>query len=245
MNNDQHLTQEDWEELERYLEGTLTGDAYHRFHNRLSTDPALRAMLEEVRLLRTGIREVKLRGQLDDFHRELAVGAAPVRKIGTNRKWYALAAASFILVLVTVGILFSRTGSQGEKLFAAFFEPDPGLATTMSAESDYAFNRGMIDFKTGQYAAAIDRWRPLLAGRPDSDTLHYFTGVAYLALGQADSTIPHLRTVWGVPQGTFRTDAGWYLALALLRQNRKQEALSYLQQTTHPRKDELLSRLKP
>jgi hypothetical protein len=68
--------------------------------------------------------------------------------------------------------------------------------------------------------------------------------MSFLALKEMDSATHHLRIAFNNSQSSFRSDAGWYLALGLIYQNNKTEAISVLEQTSHPKKDELLSRIK-
>lgn len=232
------ISQEDWEHLEDYLSGNMTQPQQTAFKERLQTEPAL----QEAQLLITAIKETVLTEKLDSFHNsatEKIPSIAPVKKLRT----YWMAAAATIIVIATTAI-FLLKGNNDAKLAATYFEPDAGMATTMSSTENYAFSRGMVDYKMGKYSEAIEAWRPLLAANNANDTLHYFSGVAFLAMKKADSTVHHLRPVWNNKQSSFHADAGWYLALALLHQGKKSEAIPLLEQSNHPRKDELLSRLK-
>ena len=224
--------------MEAYLSGTMTPEQHTAFSARLQTDRAL----QEARLLITGIREASLIDKLESFHAtstKKISSIAPVRKM---RPYRIAAAASVIIIAASVIFLFKKTGN--DKLMASYFEPDPGLATAMGSSDNYAFNRGMVDYKTAKYNEAIEAWRPLMAANPNNDTLHYFSGVSFLALKKADSAEHHLLQVWNNNASHFRSDAGWYLALALVNQDKKAEARSILQQTNHPRKEELLSRIQ-
>lgn len=238
MNNHNNISPQDWEQLEDYLRGTMPASELAAFKVRLDTEPAL----QEARLLITGIRQVTLMGKLDAFHREATEkvpSIAPKRSLRT----YWMAAAAIILLVAVPALLLFRSNDD-EKLAAAYFQPDPGLPTAMSAAANYAFGRGMVDYKTGNYKAAIEAWRPLIPNDPANDTLHYFSGVAFLALEKADSAAYHLRLAADNTSSTFRPDAIWYLALCQLRLGNKNEAKALLQQTDHPEKAALLSRIK-
>jgi hypothetical protein len=241
VNADNTISEQDWELMEDYLSGKMTQPEQSAFKARLDTEPAL----QEIRLLITGIKESVLTEKLDLFHKaatektpSIAPSAAPVRKMRT----YWVAAAATIIV-IALSVIFFFNGNNDAKLVAAYFEPDPGTATTMGASENYAFDRGMVDYKSGKYAAAIEAWRPLLAANNTSDTLNYFSGISFLALYKADSAEIHLRPVWNNDTSSFFTDAGWYLSLALLSQGKRAEARTLLQQTKHPKKDELLARI--
>lgn len=221
--------------MEAYLSGGMTQEEHAAFGARLQTEPAL----QEARLLIIGIREASLMEKLGSFH----AATANVRSIAPKRirTYWMAAAASVILIALSVALFWK---SSDDKLAASYFEPDPGLPTAMGSVDNYAFSRGMVDYKTGKYKQAIEAWRPLIAANHGNDTLHYFSGVSYLALHKADSAQHHLLQVWNNSQSSFRTDAGWYLALALLSQSKKTEARSLLEKISHPGKEELLPRIK-
>lgn len=243
MKYNHNISQEEFEEFERYLSEDMSSDEHEAFIARVNADPLLQEKLEETRMLLLGIRESALQSTLEGFHKELIPANHRIQKKKKFRMYW-FAAASLIVVIAVATILLTTGGSRNEKLFARYFEADSGLVTAMGISEDYDFNRGMIDYKTGNYKAAIETWRRLAGKKPGNDTLHYFSGVAFLALDQADSAVYHLLKTVDLQQSGFRSDANWYIGLALLKQNKEQEAMSYIRQTTHPRKDELLSSLK-
>jgi len=116
--------------------------------------------------------------------------------------------------------------------------------TAMSSKGiDYEFERGMVDFKSGEFQSAVNRWEALLAGNPNSDTLNYFLGTAYLELGYSAQAIQNLHKVSENSQSKFVDDANWYLALAYILEDKKDEARQALIRTNHPLKAELLNQL--
>jgi TolA-binding protein len=231
-----NISEEDLDQMEAYLSGEMTPEQHAAFTARLQNEPAL----QEARLLITGIREAALTEKLNAFHSSMPGKVHPITPKKT-RTWWMAAAASIILVAATATFFWKN---NDDNWIVSYFEPDPGLVTAMGSVDNYAFSRGMVDYKSGKYKEAIDAWRPLIASNPGNDTLHYFSGVSFLALHKADSAAHHLLNVWNNNQSSFRSDAGWYLALALLSQDKKTEARSILEQTSHPKKEELLSRIQ-
>lgn len=222
--------------MEAYLAGTLEPNEHDAFAARMQNEPAL----QEARLLITGIMESSLTAKLESFH---GSGTGKVRSIGPRRMrtWQMAAAASVIIIAASAIFLWK---GNDDKLMADYFEPDPGLVTSMGSTDNYAFNRGMVDYKSGKYNEAIAAWRPLIAANPTNDTLHYFSGVSFLALHRSDSAQHHLLQVANNTGSSFHSDANWYLALALLDQDKKAEARSFLEKSNHPKKAALLSRIQ-
>jgi tetratricopeptide (TPR) repeat protein len=242
LNYNNTITQQEWEEIENYLSGEMEAAEHEAFRAKLSDDPLLREKLKEVQLTTTGIREAGLTEKIKEWNQEAdrtKITFIPERKLKTM--W--LAAASIILVAVTAFFWFNKE-TQGEKLYAQYYEADPGLATAMSVSDNYDFNRGMIDYKTGKYTEAINAWRPLLANQPGNDTLHYFTGLSFLALNESDSAVHHLQQTIAAERSNLLNEARWYLALAFLKKDKIKEAEPLIRQSTHPQKEKLLSELE-
>jgi tetratricopeptide (TPR) repeat protein len=240
-NNNNDISPEEWAQIDDHLSGRMPAAEYEAFRLRMAHEPLLAQKVADTSMLVLGIRESVLQNRLHDFHMGIT-SPAIIRKTAFGKYW--LVAAS-VLVIVTAGIFFMfNRATSDEKLFARYYQQDPGLPTLMSIGSNDDLDRGMVDYKTGQYNTAITRWKGLLATKPASDTINYFIGCAWMALQQADSAKNYFKKVTGQYQSVFRSDACWFLALTLLKQNRHPDAIMYLQQSSHPRKDDILSELK-
>jgi tetratricopeptide (TPR) repeat protein len=238
-----HISETDLEKIEHYLSGELGPAEHEAFAARIAAEPVLQEQVKQTRLLLLGIKEAVLQEKMQGFHQELAgkKQSAPVRKLYS---WKTLAIAASLVILAGVGLLWMmKSAPDNEKLYAAYFEPDPGLITTMSVTGEYEFNRAMVDYKYGNYKAALERWLKMEAAGNVNDTLSYFTGAAFMASGEPGKAIPYLEKVCLEKESAFGPDACWYLGLSLLKEGRKQEAIAALQQSTHPQKDELLQNL--
>jgi len=243
MNNIQEISQTDFERIEKYLTNQMTGDEKISFEKELS-NPSLKAKVDELKDIIEGIQKTEFKESLNRFHRELETkGKKGLGKIFTIN-WKSLSfAASVILIAVVSALLYNRP-SAIERLFTSYYKTDPGLVTAMSTKNmNYEFERGMVDFKSGDFQLAVDRWKPLLTENPASDTLNYFMGTSYLELKNTTLAIPRLIKVTEVPHSKFISDAYWYLALAYILDDRKKDAILALNKTNHPLKTELLNKL--
>ena len=238
-----HISPEELEKIDRYLSGEMDAGEQAAFSAQMESDPVLKAQVAEARLLFLGIKESALRTELDAFHKELPQKqkTGTTRTMFSNKTW--LAAASIILLaLVSFLWIYNRDANE-EKLFAKYYEADPGLMTTMGVSEDYEFNRGMVDYRSGKYTEAIKRWEPIAAAQPLRDTLQYFLGVAHLAAGNTASAITYLNKLV-LSESAFKEDAYWYLGLAKLKAGEKEEAKKWIRIADHPMKEQLQDELK-
>jgi len=242
MNNDQEMSAFQFGEIERYLMHEMSPEEEAAFRARLDTDALLKAKTEELKLIFLAIQESKLQSRLQQFHQEKIekVSEGHVHIFNYGKRW--LAAACVILAAGLAVWLFLKPAPE-EHLYADYFKPDQGLISVMGISEQYAFDRAMIDYKTGNYKAAIKVWDSLKVSEATNDTLAYFIGSAYLGDNQPEKAIPYLQKVAG-SESVFYKDANWYLGLALLKEKKRKEAIMYIEKSEHPEKQSLLDKLK-
>ena len=156
----------------------------------------------------------------ESVHRE-PTATAQVRPLW-QRSW---AAAAAVLLLLTAGGYFlladGGTPREPQALASTYFEPAIGLPTLLGPAEDIRFEDGMVDYKLGDYEAALARWRPLAGEDFDQDTLAYYVGVAELAAGRPERALEELRQVTS-PE--LQEGRQWYEAMGLLMLGRVNDA---------------------
>jgi tetratricopeptide (TPR) repeat protein len=246
VNRDLDISQKELEAIEKFIFQQMNAEETAAFTKKLNSDLALQHKLETVKLLLVGIQEAELEKKLEEFHNGMLSTKKnrfqQPTKTFAIKKW--LVAAS-VLVIVGLGmLLFWNRDTKGEKLFAAYFQPEPGLISEMGTSDNYLFNRAMVDYKIGDYDAALLTWESLLASKPENDTLNYFIGSAWLAKEKEETAIAHFKKVIANENSFFKNDALWYTGLALLKSNKKMEALGFIEKAEHENKAALISKLK-
>ena len=226
----QNQSQEEFERIERYLDGLMDQEEQSVFEESLETDTKLNRQVEEFKLLRFAIEEQSLRNKLDDFHEEMILEDDGTKADGQATravfayKAFAIAASLALLLGFSYWLLFGQK-STDEKLYAQYFKPDPGLLTPMSTSTNYDFYRGMVDYKQGKYGEAINRWSPLVDQKPENDTLNFYLGVSYLAMNEAGKAIAFLSKAVKFSNSAFVNDAWYYLGMAQLKEGKSEEAI--------------------
>lgn len=236
------IPQDEFELIERYLSKELSTTEQLAFEQRLAADTQLQQWLKQARLFSVGIQEAALTEKIETFHSVPDLNKqAPVVKINWIKR---IAVAAAVILAVTTGVIWlTSQKNTNEKLYAAYFKPDPGLPTVMGVEENYAFDKAMVDYKTGQYTAAIDSWMKLKETNPNSDTLNYFIGAALLAKQETKNAIACFDKVTANTKTVFLNEAYWYKGLAFLKEGKQQEAIICIQQSKHPQMEALLKKL--
>ena len=237
MNQDNQISQAQFEQIESYLQNSMSEEDRAAFEEKLAASEHFSSMFEDTKKLILGIESASLKDNLEAFHDEMTGVRRLKTRFGANHpnnkkksfpwtrvKWYA--AASILLIIGT--FWFQQEPSNSETLYAKHFVPDPGLATTMGSTQNYEFYKAMVQYKQGDYYKAIEKWEALENTGKMTDTLHYFIGVAHLANGDQDKAINYLQPLQAVAQNPFQKETAYYLGLAYLKADNVEDAKKYL-----------------
>ena len=237
-----YISQEQQEEFEHFLLDQMDEAAKINFGNKLDANPDLKAQFLEFKFLSQTIEEEGLRNSLDDFHQQFTPDQEK-STTGQKRQVYLIAAS--IAAFVALGLtLFLNRSTQGEKLFDAHFNPDPGLPTVMGSNDNYAFYEAMVDYKQENYTVAIGKWEKLLVNKSKNDTLNYFLGVAHLADNQEEKAKKYLQSTFGQKESSFFDASGFYLGLSYLKNGDMEKAITTLKSSNDERSKKLLKRIE-
>jgi tetratricopeptide (TPR) repeat protein len=243
QNEPVNISLEEYSELEDYLDGNLSGAVLSAFETRLNEEPLWSEKLSQVRILREGIARAAMKSQLAIFHQEMIPKKSQQRFL--NARWiWTVAASLFIAITAGVGFWSGWFDSSSEQLFSAYYAKDPGLTSMMSDAGDYEFDRGMVEYKSGEYAKSLEFWKPLLDLSPQNDTLLYFVAMDYLQLETLEESKLLLEQVIQDDSSQFAQDANWYLGLLKVREGSYQEAISYLNASERDEAAALISKLQ-
>jgi len=244
LDTDYHISTEEFASIEQYLLHQTDAEQQLAFENRMSRDIVWASKVKEVKLLIAGIENASLKERLDSYHAGIKKNQPPVSEgkiVSLKRKW--LVAASVALLVAISVWLFTSQENKYEKLYATYFQPDPGLMSAMGIGDNYLFNKAMLDYKTGNYKKAIVEWSKLKTTTDQNDTLNYFLGAAQQADGNNAAAVALLQSMASDPSSPFYKDACWYTGLALLKQAKIMEAIPYLEKSGRPESSELISQL--
>ncbi|WP_373520816.1 tol-pal system YbgF family protein [Aquiflexum sp.] len=253
MENKNHISQEEFEKFERYILGHMDAQEKIAFENTIASNKILSQKMEDMKVILEGVEEAAFRNHLDQIHQELKMDSPEPTEITEpadrekNKKifpWKPLSiAASLLLTIGFFTWLLLLRSDPNERLFMAYYQEDPGLVTAMSSETNYEFDRAMVDYKSANYQEAITRWEKLIQDRPENDTLQFFLGASHLALKNTDPAVFFFDSVVAKEESAFYEDARWYLALAYILAGKEGEAKEVLGQSQDPRAIELLNEL--
>lgn len=229
------LSQNEFEEIERYILGQMEDREVLDFELRLQSSPELQ-------------NEILLQKQLLGYievNNYLANDTGSKEKVIPIAFWKIGIAASLLLLLsFAIWIFVQPQSSASEKLYVANFYPDPGLPVAMSLSDDFFFEEGMVSYKEEDYEKAIELWSKLESHIGDTDTLNYYIAMAKLNIGQFELAATQLDSLIERTDSEFRDKAIWYSALIFLKKEDRESAIQMLQKIKEvPRAAQLLESL--
>lgn len=215
--------------IEAWLDEELSEEQLQEFRDLEAKDAEWNLKVSEVKSLRQDLESYLLKSELDQIHSEAF--PRPKTKSASIPHWFWAIAASVLLFVIAWASFQGVFQNHNERLFEAYYVTDPGLITAMSGSESYAFDRGMVDFKEGNFQGALGFWEPLLEESPKEDTLLYFVAMANMELEQYGTSQKTLEELLDGNPSEFEEDARWYLALIYLRNDDTEKAKSLLSQS--------------
>ena len=215
--------------IDRYLNGELEGEELAAFEQRLADEPAFK---QEVAFQRE-LAAVVADGETMDFSAMVAEvvegtessSSSRAGSGGMNWRWMAIAAS--VLLVAVVGFFVLRGGESDPKaLFADNFAPYEapvefrGGDSTLAERFEFAFSSYQLE----AYGPAADAFQDILNTDPDEFSARFYLGVCKLAQDNGAGAEKEFRNLLAQNAPTWRSQAQWYLAMALLQQGKADAA---------------------
>jgi len=247
------LSDQDIEQIERYLLGELTDEERTALEQRMKTDPEF---ADEVSFMRDIINVSKqegrqhLREHLKKAEQKEAakIEAEINQETEAEKKWnktnfinrrnwiyWATAAAAAIFVGLYFGII--TPSGLGKKIYNEHFEPYPNkvIPSTRGIEvpenfahfSQEEYNlvvRAMKHYQRGNYKEASELFEQHVNRKKENAALIFYKGISQLKSGKEKQAEENLRYILNNKESEFRQEAQWYMALTYLKVNEIESA---------------------
>lgn len=190
-----------------------------------------------------GIRQIGRESLLELFESwDNDINAGTIQKTTDKRKrskeFSLHPVISYAIVIVIIGIVvtFSKNYNPTknfttEKAFAFYFEP---MSTKMifpekdNPEFTQQRKAALAKYEMGDYESAIIDMNEYLLNKADDAIIHMFSGIAYLAMGQNETSIQRLKYA-GNRDNNLLPYTNWFIALAYLNTEQMDDSREYLQ----------------
>lgn len=216
----------------RYLSGELNREEIASFEKELASNQGLKAEFDQVSAAYELIRDqLQLRDEEEFKNRLLDVMKHPAKALPPNGRrfrkgWYILlplaASVAILLLIFSPGsedLLFSRNyHPENDKVLLAYMQGTRGKAET-----------GILHYQHENYMECRKIMEELMEENPQNLLAGLFFLLSSIETGNADEALEKLTTLEPGLEHQLGQAVSWYTALALLKTDRAEEALSHLQ----------------
>ncbi len=214
------------EKIEAYILRRLDEKDLKAFEEDMKNNEVLRQEVESMKTLIMGIETFQLKGKLQNLAQQYEEKETEKKgKVVSFNKLRYIAVAASVIAIASIGIWFLPDKSSDELLLSEYFYRDPGLPTKMGTSDQYSFYEGMVSYKSGDYARALEMWEDVNIGI-GTDTLTYYKSMVHLNVGNWQRFMDEINKL--TSESPFTDKANWYKLQAYLEQNNYEAAMEIL-----------------
>ena len=214
----------EFNEFDAYINNELNESEKKSFEQRLQDDKEFNDAFESHLNLVLGLETYHLKNILKEH--KLPSNNKNPKKYGK----YVVSGIVLAIIVAIIGILIfkkppqkpakPKIESDSKKIFALYYETDPGLPSKMGFSKQIIFDKGMIQYKIKNYDQALEYWNTL--ENQNNDTLIYYKAMIDINTGNYSKSYSDLQKL--DEKSEFYPKAQWYKLLILLKEKKEQEA---------------------
>ena len=253
-----NLSDQDIEQIERYLLGELTDEEEKTVEQRIKTDPEFAEQVDFMRdfmsvseqkgreHLRKNLKKAEQK-EAKKIEAEVNQETEAKKKqnksnIINRRNWFYWAtAAAAVFIGLYVGVIAPST--HGNKLYNEYFEPYPNEVipftrgeevpenfTHFSQEEYNLVARAMKHYQRGDYEEASELFEKHVERKKENADLIFYKGIAQLKSGREEQAEMNFSYLLNLKNVEFQQEAQWYKALTYLKMNDTEDAWEILRE---------------
>jgi hypothetical protein len=216
----------------KYLAGDLSKEDAASFERELESDAGLRASYELHAAAFELIRHQLQKRDEEAFKAELLNSMnrqsprEPLHKAGFRFGWL-IAASAACLVAVLLIFLPVRPGNQ--KILSRYFHPerDP-VVLALEQDTRGTPEPGIAAYKNGNFEQSMDLLLARFGETGDHERIQLYCLLSSMELDRQQEVLPRIPPGETPPQDLMGQALTWYVALALLKSDRRPEALELI-----------------
>jgi hypothetical protein len=231
--------------IEKYLDGTLSDEEKKEFTEYLEKDSEFRELLQLHEEANKAIADdtfFMLKEKLHKAYQQYETESGNISEkpeirqfkglFKLNNKRILSLAAGFILIAASVLIwyLFYHSGSQGDRLFAAYYQLyNPDIIYRSAERSTSKWQDALLLYKEHKWQEAESLFSDILALDSTDTAALFYSGMADIELNRIRSAIDKLHKIINIGDSGYVIHARWYLGLLYCKIDDKQSARRVLQ----------------
>lgn len=224
--------------IEKYLAEELEGKDLTTFEAQLQTDAELKEELTLHRQITDTLKGQKVHDlrnvlkEVDQNWDDSSKKSKSAKIVKFNFRKILSVAAAIVLLFIGYQWFFNNDLSTQE-IYASNFEPYPMLLDQRSIDEDgspsITLNKAISFYSNKENAAATAAFQQLLESDPENIIYIFYLANSHLANQEAKKAVPYFEKIITLDDPSFVEQSRWYLALAYLQKNNKENAKAILE----------------
>jgi tetratricopeptide (TPR) repeat protein len=165
------------------------------------------------------VLELNALSQLKDKARQIDQASSVVKQYNTG--WMKIAAS--IMLLAVIGISFYGQTYSSDNLYDTAYEPAQDYITNMDSDLS-PIEQALSHYNKGEINIAMQELQTLTEAEPSNQEALFYLGQCQLRLGEFNLAINSFQQV----NNNYHAEAQWYVALALIKTKKEDEAIKTL-----------------
>lgn len=223
----------DSESIERYLNGDMSREEIFAFENRMAIEKELAEEVAFEKDILKGMNQYfnknlkeKLQKEEKNIRKKQDKKVRPI----SHFHWQIPAVAASLLLLLSVGWFYFFGQTNNLELFQSYYRPYPNIeAPLIRAEAGETSEPNPFKmYEQGDYESAVNAFEQSLAdsvGNHHSPTaIKFYLALSLIHTGDTENAVTLLSDLDTTADPKYATPAQWYLALAYLKIDRREDA---------------------
>lgn len=240
--------------IDRYLNEEMSEEEISAFEIQVQEDPKLKELLEETKLIETGVKAIEreqILKQVQNISNEYSSGneSPEIESEGKevsffSSQWLRVAAAIF-LVFISGYILFTIFNTSPPTTFNAYLPFDDIQETNSRGPDAILINDLWSIYENTNYSQCLEMIQGLKTEEQNLDEVQFLKGLCHLSLEEYKNARSPLSKA-AESEFIYKEDAIWYLGLTLIILEdfgEAQKVLSRIENSDKYPVDELLNNL--
>ncbi len=216
-----------FEQIEEYLNDTLSSQEKRDFEQELENNPELAAEVDRHREIHTLVdlyTKVRIKDKVKHIYQsQSSTAAVPVFSI------YRIAAAVVLVITAFSAYFYFYQTYSDASLVADNFEVYPNRFTTMGQEDADPFMQALSHYDKKEYVEALLKFQEVPQNSENYLAAQLYLGIAFFSLERFDEATVSFENV-NETSSRYQEVGKWYLALCYLKVHRTDEAETLLKE---------------
>lgn len=217
--------------LDRYFSNELDKSELKAFNDRLVNDPEFNQEFQEIKEIKLAVK-IEARKEIKSLFTDIEGSLnqkSPTNNQTAMKKVFTVAASLILLISASYFVLSGSGQPSPKDVFTEYYQSYTylngqvrGATINSEAISAEAYNA----YDAGNFALAAEKFEALVEVEKTAEN-YFYMGIANIETGNYEVAVQNLNTTLN-NFSTYKDQSKWFIGMALLANNKEDEALSSL-----------------